>query len=74
MVIIDFMTTREMHFKTTARYRYTVILKLRFLKMVIILSADEDVGKLDLFYLAAGGVECYSHCKKYFGSSLKTKK
>lgn len=30
MVIIDFMATREMHFKTTARYLCTVILKLRF--------------------------------------------
>jgi len=41
--------------------------------MVTIPSADEDVEKLHLFYIGGGGVECYSHSKKYFGSFLKSK-
>lgn len=41
--------------------------------MVAIPDAAEDMEKLDLFYIAGGGVECYSQCKQHFGSFLKTK-
>lgn len=41
--------------------------------MVAVQNADEDVEKLDLFYIAGGGVECYSQCNQHFGSFLKTK-
>ena len=46
---IDLMAIKEMHIKTTI-YHYTVMAKIKSLKVVTIANTDEDVEKLDLSF------------------------
>lgn len=69
MIIIDFVSTRKMHFKNT-RYYFTVIPRLKFLKWYFQMWMQIRRNWISSTLLM-GSRECYSHPKNMLAVSWK---
>ena len=63
---------REMQIKTTMRYHPTLV-RMAIIKSLQTINVEESVEKRERSYIAVGNVNWYSHYRRWYGNSLKSR-